>query len=433
MVSRRTLWQWAIFSLLGANLLGLLPLSTLAQPGLPPPPVLPPDRGNGSVMPSLPSTQGAIATPPNCPAIPNPALKLPSPSAYESLLKRTWKAYGDRFIHPDGYVIDYKAEDQRTTSEGQAYAMLRAVIINDQATFDRTLAWAEVNLDRPTDSLWSWHWNTASGIQDPHFATDSDVDAITALIFAARRWNCPAYEALAKQKLGDLWRLAIADIQGKQFLLPGDRAAFQKPNQVVVNPSYFAPYAYRLFAQVDPNRNWNRLVGDGYQLLEDMTAFSSAGLPADWIAFNPQTEQFEPLPADRRIQSIYSFDAFRVWWRVGLDANWNNSARAKAYLKQYLPGLAQRWREEQAIAAVISLDGEALVDYEGTAQYAMLYPVMKLVDRTAAFEIFKEKLLGSYSKGVWDDKNAYYTNNLAWFALLPPQGPQKLLFPIDKR
>lgn len=415
--------QWAASLLIATSFLGtLLPSSATAQPGLPPPPVLP----LSSETSSAPATS-AIAKPFSCPTLAGSELKLTSSSAYESLLTRSWKAYSDRFIHTSGYVIDYNAVDQRTTSEGQAYAMLRAVLINDQATFDRTLAWAEANLDRPGDSLWSWHWNTASGIQDPHFATDSDVDAITALIFAARRWNCPAYEALAKQKLDDLWRLAIADIQGKQFLLPGDRAAFQKSNQVVVNPSYFAPYAYRLFAQVDTSHNWNSLVGDGYQLLEEITAFSSAGLPADWIIFNPQTQQFEPLAKDRHIQSIYSFDAFRVWWRVGLDANWNNSAPAKAYLKKHLPTLAQDWREDKTIKAVIGLDGKDLVEYEATAQYAMLYPVMKMVDRTAAFEIFKDKLLGNYSKSLWDDEDAYYTNNLAWFALLPPQGPRELL------
>lgn len=418
--------QWAASLLLSATLLGTISLSATGQPGLPPPPVLPPSSGGSIALPNF-TPAPRIPKAPSCPPAADTELKLTSSSAYGTLLKRSWEAYGDRFIHPDGYVIDYKAEDQRTTSEGQAYAMLRAVLINDQATFDKTLDWAEANLDRPNDSLWSWHWNTASGIQDPHFATDSDVDAITALIFAARRWDCPAYEALAKEKLDDLWKLAIADIQGKQFLLPGDRIAFQKPDQVVVNPSYFAPYAYRLFAQVDKSHNWNRLVDDGYQLLEEITAFSAAGLPADWLAFNPQTNQFEKLPADRRIQSIYSFDAFRVWWRVGLDANWNNSAPAKAYLKKYLPTLAEDWREDKTIKAVIGLDGKDLVEYEATAQYAMLYPVMKMVDRTAAFEIFKDKLLGNYSMSLWDDEDAYYTNNLAWFALLPPQGPRELL------
>lgn len=428
MALRRAWRRWSASLLLSATFLGTVSLGANAQPGLPPPPVLP-SSGGSVAIPAPPASSTPQA--PSCPTAADTELKLTSSSAYESLLKRSWKAYGDRFIHPDGYVIDYKAVDQRTTSEGQAYAMLRAVMINDQETFDKTLAWAEANLDRPGDSLWSWHWNTVSGIQDPHFATDSDVDAITALIFAARRWDCSAYEDLARQKLEDLWRLSIAEIQGKPFLLPGDRAAFQKPNQVVVNPSYFAPYAYRLFAQVDQTNNWNSLVDDGYELLEDITAFSAAGLPADWIIFNPQTNQFEPLPPERRIQSNYSFDAFRVWWRVGLDANWNNSAPAKAYLKKYLPTLAQDWREDQTIKAVISLDGEDQVKYEATAQYAMLYPVMKMVDRTAAFEIFKDKLLGNYSKSLWDGEDAYYTNNLAWFALLPPQGPKSLLVPND--
>jgi endoglucanase len=424
-------------------ILGMLPLGAMAQPGWMAPPVLPPSSLPPSSLPSLsrpasgqPGTSlsappaSALATLPRCPLPVETALKLTSSSPYESQLKRSWEAYGDRFIQPQGEVVDYQSKDQRTTSEGQAYAMLRAVLINDQVTFDQTLAWAEVNLDRPSDSLWAWHWTQAGGIQDQNFATDADIDAATALILAARRWKCPAYEALAQQKINDIWRLTVVDLRGKQFILPGPREAFQnRPEQTLLNPSYFAPYAYRLFAQVDKSHNWTGLVNDGYALLEAMTAISPAGLPADWVAFNPKTGQFGPIQGRETLRSVYSFDAYRVWWRLGLDANWYNSAPAKAYLVKHLPALAERWKKDKAIAAELSLDGKAQVEYEATSQYAMLYPVMKLVDRQVAFELFKYKLLGNYSEGIWDNKNAYYSQNLAWFALLPPQGPTELLKP----
>ncbi|KAB1990373.1 glycosyl hydrolase family 8, partial [Haemophilus parainfluenzae] len=89
-------------------------------------------------------------------------------------------------------------EDQdRTVSEGQAYAMLRAVVINDPDTFARTLAWADANLARQdkngdlSDQLWAWKWGKRAdqswGIQDANFATDADIDAATALILAYQR------------------------------------------------------------------------------------------------------------------------------------------------------------------------------------------------------------------------------------------------------
>ena len=74
----------------------------------------------------------------------------------------TWQRYRDRFIQADGRVIDWENDDQRTTSEGQAYAMLRALLIDDRETFDRVLNWGEQNLARRDDDgvlidhLWAW-------------------------------------------------------------------------------------------------------------------------------------------------------------------------------------------------------------------------------------------------------------------------------------
>src|SRR6185436_16916003 len=51
------------------------------------------------------------------------------------ILKESWAKYVERFIQADGRVIDHKAGGI-STSEGQAYAMLRAVWMQDRATFD---------------------------------------------------------------------------------------------------------------------------------------------------------------------------------------------------------------------------------------------------------------------------------------------------------
>src|SRR5450759_5509645 len=66
----------------------------------------------------------------------------PSPveSPRPALLAAAWSGYKDRFIQPDGRVIDFQ-RDQMTTSEGQSYAMLRAVWMNDRPTFDLTWRW----------------------------------------------------------------------------------------------------------------------------------------------------------------------------------------------------------------------------------------------------------------------------------------------------
>lgn len=365
------------------------------------------------------------------------ALPASESAPHFDVLQQSWIAYRDRFIQSDGRVIDREAND-RTVSEGQAYAMLRAVMINDPDTFMRTLTWAENNLVRKdeqgkrTDSLWAWKWGrTSTGAWqtiDGNFASDADIDATTALILAARRWNCPELLDLAQQKLDDLWKLSTAKVKGDRYLLPGGAEVFWKqPDAMILNPSYLAPYAFRLFDQVDNRHNWNGLVNSSYRVLEESADLSLVGLPSDWIVFNPNTQQFQPLAASDSLKSQYGFDAYRVWWRIALDGAWFEEPRAEAYLQQHMTHLKELWQSQQKIPAQISLPGEPLVDYEATSQYAMLYYAFQLTDPTIANQIYQQKLLPQYSNGFWDSDSAYYTQNLAWFGLLPSVAPEPLV------
>jgi endoglucanase len=356
-------------------------------------------------------------------------LALPQTTENEKLLIESWQAYRQRFIQDDGRVIDWEA-DSRTVSEGQAYAMLRAVLINDHVTFAKTLAWGENNLQRRvkgkiSDRLWAWKWgrNEAGnwGIIDANFASDADIDAITALIFAARRWNRPDYLQLAIDKLQDLWKFSTFETSYKaRILLPGPKEAFLiSPSTIILNPSYLAPYAFRLFAQVDSAHNWLSLIDTSYQILNNSAQLSAVKLPSDWVSLDTQSGQYQVLPESSSLKTIYGFDAYRVWWRLLWDAAWFNAPQAVQFLSQHLVYLQELWRKEQKIPAQINLQGEPVVNYEATSQYAMLYPAFEQIDLAVAQAIFKSKLLPAYRQGIWDNNNAYYTQNLAWLGILP--------------
>ncbi|BBD67085.1 endoglucanase Y [Nostoc commune NIES-4072] len=390
--------------------------------------------------PKTPDEQTPVANVPTEGSSQNPTgllADLPESTPNRELLAQSWDSYRQRFIQSDGRVIDYEASD-RSTSEGQAYALLRAVLINDPTTFALTLNWSENNLQRQvggkrTDSLWAWKWGRKEdgnwGVIDSNFASDGDIDAITALILASRRWHQPEYLKLAKLKLQDLWNLStISKTQGKRYLLPGPVAAFvPNASTVYLNPSYFAPYAFRIFAQVDPQHDWLSLVDSSYQVLEDSAKLSSVGLPSDWVALNTKTGQYQTLPASSTLKSLYSFDSYRVWWRLSLDAAWFNSPQAQRYLVTSTQHLQKLW-SKQSIPARIDLQGKPLVDYEATSQYAMLYAAMQVVKPAIAQELLVKKILPQYKQGIWGDQSAYYTQNLAWLGLLPPKTiPQRLL------
>lgn len=364
--------------------------------------------------------------------------KLPPSTTNQDILEQSWVIYRQQFIQEDGRVIDYQASD-RSTSEGQAYAMLRSVIIDDPTTFALTLKWAENNLHRldpqgkPIDQLWVWLWGKEKGnwgAIDRNFASDADIDAITALILASRRWQRPEYLNLAKLKLQDLWEYSTIEVPGgKRYLLPGPKEAFvPNPSTLYLNPSYLAPLAFRLFAQVDTERNWLSLVETSYQILEQSSKVSTVGLPSDWIALDTQTGKFQSLPSDSKLKSLYSFDAYRVWWRVAWDVELFQSAPGLSYLKVATKHLQKQWRESGNIPAQIDLQGKSLVNYEATSQYAMLYPTLRIIDPKMAQEILQKKLLPRYNQGIWDDQSSYYTQNLAWLGLLPTQAinPQLL-------
>ncbi len=377
-------------------------------------------------------------------AIPSPVSSSakPSASALSALLQQSWVAYRQQFIQADGRVIDREAND-RSTSEGQAYTMLRAVVIGDRDTFDRVLGWAENNLKRqtngtPTDSLWAWHWGKKSQnewlILDNNFASDADIDAITALILAARRWQHQPYLRLAQTKLRDLWNLstvttANSGVPSHRYLLPGPAIAFQKQTTLQLNPSYFSPACFRLFAQVDSEHAWLSLVDSSYQVLEKAAALSKVGLPNDWLLLDLNTGAVQPLTVSNPGTSDYGFDAYRIWWRVATDWEWFREPRARAFLQKSLRYPRQIWTAQQKIPARIDLKGNPLAAYEATSQYGMLYFAFRLLDPVIAQQIRQKKLDPQYHNGFWDNHSAYYTQNLVWFGLMPADIVSSLLKP----
>jgi endoglucanase len=371
---------------------------------------------------------------------PIPPPSLPPSTIPSNVLSESWAAYQQRFIQGDGRVIDREAED-RSISEGQAYALLRAVLVDDAATFAKTLEWSENNLVRKSqglgrDRLWAWKWGKKPdnqwGILDGNFASDADIDAAVALILAARRWNQPEYLTLAKTKLQDLWEFSTIVPKGsdRRYLLPGPKEAFaSQPSIVDLNPSYLAPYAFRLFAQVDPDRDWLSLVDSSYEVLAESAKLSAVGLPSDWVSLDVGSGKFSPIRRRAsHLKTQYGFDAYRVWWRVSLDVAWFGSNQAIDFLQNHLQYPSELWQSQQKIPAEIDLQGKALVEYEATSQYAMLYSAMLFTNPNTAQEIWERKLKPQYRQGFWDNDTAYYTQNLVWLGLFPPNSidPQLL-------
>ncbi|HZK14345.1 MAG TPA: glycosyl hydrolase family 8, partial [Desulfobaccales bacterium] len=188
----------------------------------------------------------------------------PTKARVERVLTASWQSYCRHFIKSDGQVI-IPEEGGGTISEAQAYALLRAVWAHDAAVFNRVYAWTYKNLSRVHrhgDNLLAWRWGRLPdgswGVLDANSATDGDLDYALALILAQRLgWRAPpglpGYREEARRVQADILAKEVVTLPGGDGLLtPGNWHEPQPP--YLVNPSYFSPAAYRLFAQAGPEQ-----------------------------------------------------------------------------------------------------------------------------------------------------------------------------------
>lgn len=346
-------------------------------------------------------------------------------SPYTFLLS-SWEKYKAEYINKDGRVIDHSL-NSITTSEGQSYAMLRALWVGDKNTFDFVWDWTKNNLKRPSDNLFGWRWGQKSdgtyGFKDEadqNSASDADIDISLALILASRRWNDKSYLEAAKLILDDIWGLEVVEVNQKNYLIAGNWA--ESRNQLVINPSYFAPYAFRIFAQIDDDHDWESLIAPGYELLnrsskENLDKNKSVGLPPDWVSLDKTTEQIASVSGSPDLTTNYGYDAVRISWRIALDYQWNKSQEALRYLKNSFGFLVKEYKENRKLAGVYSHDGKVVRELENPVMYATAIGFLDQVDQSSSKKTYQEKILSLYSNDTdsFNNNLPYYEQNWLWF------------------
>ncbi len=355
----------------------------------------------------------------------------------DRMLADSWRGYRARFISPEGRVVRPE-NDRDSISEGQAYALLRAVWSRDQATFDLVYTWTEANLSRRRthgDELLSWRWGQTApgrwGVLDANSASDADLDYALALILAERRWGRPTGgqppyrdKALAVMR-SILAKETVSDPRGGLWLTPGSWIGPGLP--LLLNPSYFSPAHYRVFHGVSGDGRWLRLLETAYAAAEVLTRrlgdLAGVGLVPDWCQLAaPGT--FQPAPGH---STAYGWEAVRLPWRLALDGLWFGQERSRRGLRETLvPFFRQRWVAGRGLVAVYSYQGLPVVDYEspviyaGVAAAALAAEDGELARRAAAriAGFYREEAPGGYFHRPDD----YYGNNWAWFGLATFRG-----------
>ncbi|WER47316.1 cellulose synthase complex periplasmic endoglucanase BcsZ [Cupriavidus sp. WKF15] len=268
----------------------------------------------------------------------------------------SWPLYQQflsRFVQDDGRVIDLSVREQHSTSEGQSYTMLFALIANDRATFDKAWRWSVAHLGGGTlvDKLPAWRWGRRDdgswGVIDTNSASDADLWYAYALAEAARVWNAPAYAEAARALLRQVAKYEVVTLpRFGPMLLPGPQgfvlANADGSREWRVNASYLPVPLLRRLAAFDPAGPWGALAEQVPKLIE---AVAVHGIVPDWSTYRVRPGEPPEWIIDPDSGDISSYDAVRVYLWAGITPGGDAAARK---LMKMLAPVAQRMHGRSA-------------------------------------------------------------------------------------
>lgn len=214
-----------------------------------------------------------------------------------------WKIFGQRFIEPNGRVLD-DGQGRVSHSEGQGFALLLATHYHDRTAFQRIWQWTRKNLQTRNDALFSWRWEEPRGITDHNDASDADLLIAWALQRAGDQWHEPDYQAASRKIAQDIRSRLLRRTTHGLILLPG-LEGFDKPDALVINLSYWVLPALPDIARADPAPEWEELAQNGLKIMQ-YARFGRWGLPPDWLKLVDPVSPAEGFPAR------FGYDALRI-------------------------------------------------------------------------------------------------------------------------
>jgi endoglucanase len=333
-----------------------------------------------------------------------------------------WNAYAAHFIDGQGRVIDHTNGD-RTTSEGQAYAMFFALTDNDRATFSRLLAWTQANLadNELQTHLPSWLWGKNNDGQwktlDPSSASDADVWMAYTLLEAGRLWKMPAYTNLGREMMAQIARSEVANLPGfGPMLMPGP-VGFQHAQTWTLNPSYMPVFLFERLARVDPAGPWQQIALGVPRLLEGSARH---GFAMDWVNYIPG-DGFYPstgLQTGNKDSDVPggSYDAIRVYLWAGM---MDSRGAMRSQMLSDLPAMSVYLANHDAPPEKVSDQGIPLAPDGPVGFSAAVLPYLRAfpnLSSESAKQTVRMSEMRDPSTGLYGKNLAYYDQNLALFS-----------------
>ena len=303
-----------------------------------------------------------------------------------------WSYYRFSFID-QGRVVSHD-EGKITTSEGQSYAMLRAVWSNDREAFNQIWEWTKRNLQVRSDKLFAWKWKDR--VLDENSATDADVDIALALILASRRFDDQRYLEEAAGLIKAIRQVDIAKAGVRYIPTAGNWTRHDR--YIQVHLGYLAPYAYAEFASVDKDFPWKDLVNTSYSILNWVYFDQKLALPPEYIFVDRSTGKFLLKNPATGAQANFGYDVLPLFWRIAVDQNWFR--RGENQLRsQMLKFFSGEFAKSKQIFERYTLNGKPLSNLENQPLYATIASLARTVDTKFADEIYQAKLSKMWGRG----------------------------------
>lgn len=333
-----------------------------------------------------------------------------------------WESYVRAAVDQQGRVIDHSAQD-RTTSEGQSYAMFFALVANDRARFEKLLRWTEVNLANGNlaQQLPAWSWGKAPDgswkVLDPHPASDADLWMAYSLIEAGRLWRQPSYDKLGWAIAAHIAQQEAAFVPGLgTTLLPGATGFHPDSTTWILNPSYLQPSLLARLAKAMPTGPWGDILGS----LDPMLAQGSgAGFAMDWVSagsgVRPSSTPAQRASGDVTAMPLGSFDAIRVYLWLGVA---DPQTRGVSGMLNRIGGMAAYLKSHPLPPQQVDALGRVVNPNAPPGFSAAVVPYLRAVGMKPLADAQVERLSATKdaATGLYGKNANYYDQNLALFA-----------------
>ncbi|MDQ5970059.1 MAG: glycosyl hydrolase family 8, partial [Patescibacteria group bacterium] len=264
-------------------------------------------------------------------------------SRNDIVLQDSWKHFYGEYIDGYGQIVN-RDNEPISTSTDQALAMQRALEVSDRNAFQGIWQWSKDHLRyREKDKLLSWLWTINKdgefALADSNNVCVADQKIAQQLYLAADKWDDATLLTEAEEITRDWWRQCVFERNGRLYL---DSSADGANDDRLLNPGYFDPDAYRYLATKDLGLPFDKLVTDGYWLMESLEQVR--GSIPNWIILQTDGLRSSAQATIGATADEFGVDSLQLIQNLAKDSAKSGDPRAMELLKKIYPDVV-RFRE----------------------------------------------------------------------------------------